>query len=107
MINYKWTVSSLECVPSRDELTNIIQTVHWRLSATDDTDDISAETYGAQTLPDPDPEQYSEYEDITLETVVEWLEGQMDVEKIKENLQIQIEDKRNPKIINLQLWKQN
>lgn len=103
MTTYNWTISSLECVPSKDELTNIVQTIHWRLSATDDTDNISVESYGAQTLPEPNPDQYSQYEDLTLETVVGWLEGRMDVDTIKENLETQILEKRTPKIVNLPL----
>ena len=71
-MNYTWTISALDCAVSQDGLTNVVQNVHWRYRATD-ADGITAETYGAQSVPSPNPDSFSAYKDLTSEVVAGWL----------------------------------
>lgn len=102
MKTFTWTVSAMDCKVSEDGLSNVIQTIHWRYKLTDE--DYSAEIYGAQKMPSPNPKSFTPYEEVTLSMVTEWLESEMDMDKIKENLINQIELEKNPIIVTLPLF---
>lgn len=72
---YDWTISALDVEKQKDGLEDVVITVHWRLRATDDTDGLTAETYGADSLGVPDSENFTALADLTKEQVVEWLEA--------------------------------
>ncbi len=97
MIQYNWVISAVEYAPTENELEKVIKAVHWRYQATEG--EISVEAYGSQAMAEPDPENYTPYEEITEAMIIEWLEGSMDVEPMKEALKNLIEDVKNPKII--------
>lgn len=98
--NYFFTISAMDCKVSQDGLSNVVSTVHWRLKAVSE-DNISAETYGASTIGDPDPETFVNFEDITSEQVVSWLEDVLDIEQLHASLEAQIEAIRNPVMVTL------
>lgn len=79
MMTYKWTISALDCAVSQNGLTNIVQNIHWRYRATDN-EGITAETYGAQYVTDPNPEAFLPFNDLTQEIVISWLEAIMSQE---------------------------
>lgn len=97
MINFEWQKPTLEVKLVDGSLENVIKTVHWRYKGTDD--DISADVYGALTLPAPDAENFIEWEDMTNEEVYTWLESLLDVEQLETQIAAQIEEIKNPKII--------
>lgn len=105
MIQYKWVISAMENYPKADNLDNVVFLVHWRRQASevDGEKTWSAETYGAQSMPAPSPEDYTHYEDLTFEQVCGWLEGTLNVEAIDESLANQIEEEKNPKVLQLPL----
>jgi hypothetical protein len=106
MINYKWIISSLDSYPKNAEgLTDVICLVHWRYQAEQVQDDKTyfAEVYGASSVPSPDPADFVPYEEVTYEMVCGWLESILNVESLNENLDSQIADQINPKIITLPL----
>jgi hypothetical protein len=53
-IEYKWQFPSLEVTFAVGELQNVVSTVHWRLTATDDQ--YSASSYGSVGVSTPTPE---------------------------------------------------
>ena len=97
MINFEWQKPILEKKLVDGSLENVIQTVHWRYTGTDD--DISADVYGALSLPSPDAENFIEWENMTNDKVFEWLESILDVEQLQNQISAQIEDIKNPKVI--------
>ena len=116
-MNYTWTISALDCAVSQDGLTNVVQNVHWRYRATD-ADGITAETYGAQSVPSPNPDSFSAYKDLTSEVVAGWLETLMSepmpveegeevkptlLEEIQTRLLQNIDLKKNPVTVTLPL----
>jgi hypothetical protein len=106
MINYKWIISSLDSYPKNAEgLTDVICLVHWRYQAEQVQDDKTyfAEVYGASSVPSPDPADFVPYEEVTYEMVCGWLESILIVESLNENLDSQIADQINPKIVTLPL----
>lgn len=96
--NYDWIISAMDCRIHEETLENIVNNVHWRLQATNDG--YFAETYAATSMPEPNPEDFTPYEDLTKEQVVSWLvailsvvpepidgvEQQSQLDKIKEGL---------------------
>ena len=101
MITKQWIISAMENYPKADNLDNVVFLVHWRRQASevDGEKTWSAETYGAQTMPAPSPEDYTPYEDLTFEQVCGWLEASMDVAVIDQALEANIEEQKNPKVI--------
>lgn len=100
MNNYNWTISALDCEVSKDGLSNVVETIHWRLSATNE-DGVSSEIYGAESVPAPNPESFTEFDGLNKETIVSWLEAIMDVEEKKVLLDQQLDSIINPKKVTL------
>lgn len=99
--NYKWVVSSMDTAPSEDNLTDVVKVVHYRYQAEDG--DYTAEVYGTMSCATPSETDFTAYPDLTFEQVCDWLEAGLDVEAMQSNLDSQIENLKNPPIINLPL----
>lgn len=95
---FDWIISAMDCKIHEGEMTDVVQTVHWRYNATDIVDEKTyfAEMYGATQVGEPTPEDFTSYPDLTKEQVVSWLEAVLDVPNMQENLTKQIELKINP-----------
>ena len=106
MINYSWTISSLETASVDGELNDVVKIVHWRYKATDG--EYSAETYSSFACAEPSPSDFTAYPDLTEADVIGWLENALDVQAMQESLASQIADLKNPKIVSLPLpWSEN
>ena len=97
----KWVVSQLDTAPRQDGLTDVVKVVHWRYQAEDG--EYSADVYGAMGCAAPSDTDFTAYVDLTYEQVCEWLVAGNDVEALDSNLATQIENQKNPPIINLPL----
>lgn len=95
---FDWIISAMDCKIHEGEMTDVVQTVHWRYNATDVVDEKTyfAEMYGATQVGEPTPDDFTSYPDLTKEQVVGWLESELDVESMQENLTKQIELQINP-----------
>ena len=97
---YTWKIAQLECIPFADGKTNVVSTVHWRVSATDGTN--TAEVYGAQPLTFDAKNAFVSYADLTKNTVVDWVKDAMGIDAVaalQETLDKQLEVLANPPII--------
>ena len=107
---YKWVVSSLDSYPTDAEgLTDVICVIHWRYQAeqVENEKTYFAEVYGTLSVPSPNPADFVPYDQVTYEMVCSWLEAGLDQVSLDENLDAQIEDQINPKIVSLPLPFQN
>jgi hypothetical protein len=107
---YKWVVSTLDSYPKDAEgLTDVICVIHWRYQAEQVENDKTyfAEVYGTLSVPSPNPEDFVPYDQVTYEMVCGWLEAGLDQVSLDENLDSQIENQINPKIVSLPLPFQN
>jgi len=95
MINYTWTFPAFDCVIDEDGLQNVVTTVHWILTGTDE-DNISATVYGSQAVGQPNPEAFTPFPDISEEQVIGWMESSMDVDALEANIAIQIDLIKHP-----------
>ena len=93
-----WIISAMDCKIHEGEMTDVVQTVHWRYNATDVVEEKTyfAEMYGATAVGEPTPENFTDYNSLTKEQVVGWLEETLDVTTMQENLTKQIELQINP-----------
>jgi hypothetical protein len=105
---FNWIVSQLKCAPLENNLSNVIKTIYWRYQAQDGN--LFAETCGCFDLETPDPNNFTEYFNITKDTVISWLESSLNAVEENEELSTlqkslikNIESQRNPPIVNLGL----
>jgi hypothetical protein len=98
---YKWVISAMDTAPSEDGLTDVVKTVHWRYHAQDAK--YFADVCGCMACATPSETDFTAYPDLTEDQVISWLEAGNDVEALKANLDVQIENQKNPPIVNLPL----
>jgi len=77
MTNYNWIISALDCKVKQGTLENIVYVVHWRLNAFNENH--TAETYGCTSMPDPNSTDFTDYENLSKEQIVSWLESVLGV----------------------------
>lgn len=102
MIAYNWADISFDCKIEEDGLQNVIEIIHWRYVGTDG--DISVDLYGAQVVPNPNPDNFTPYEEVSSEMVASWLEEILDIKSLQENIAKQIQEKKNPTRVTLPLY---
>ena len=102
MITYTWSISKLDCAPAENGLTNIVKVIHWGLTGVDENG-VSASMSNSYPLPSPSPEAFTDYSTLTRETVISWLESNLDVGYIKSKLSNEITSQYNPPITPLPL----
>ena len=78
MITFNWTISAVERTISLDGLSDVIKTVHWRYRGTDENG-VTAETYGATGIGDPNPQDFTPFDEVTESDVIGWVEDIMSV----------------------------
>jgi hypothetical protein len=101
MVNYKWVISDLVAKIQDGELSNIIETVHYRYQTTDG--EHTADVYGSVGLEAPDAESFKPFEEVTEADVISWLESKLDVEVMQSRLDAQLDAIANPTHISLNL----
>ena len=110
---FNWTISAVDRELNVDGLTDVIKTVHWRYRGTDENG-VTAETYGATAIGNPNPQDFTPFTEVTSDDVIVWLEDIMSVippveeeeepkksqlESIKDNIEAQIALLITPKTI--------
>lgn len=119
MNTYTWLIDSIDCIPSLDGKNNVVSNVHWRVNAVSDitkqivipkqtilnldmtTTEMPEQTinepmyfvttYGNQPLSYTAGSAFTEYEGLTLETVIEWVKSAMGTDKVVE-IQTQLDN---------------
>ena len=71
-----------------------VVTVHYNVSATDDT--YQASTYGTTSYTQTPGETYIPYEDLTQAVVVGWVQEALGKDTVEASLQSQIDALKNP-----------
>ena len=96
-INYKWDIPQMNAHIQADGQNNVIYTVHYTFIGQDDSEEpVSASSIGTLGVEYNPENPFIPYADLTKEDVVGWLESGLDVDSMKENLDEQIELKKNP-----------
>ena len=101
MINYKWVINELDCIPKEGQLIDIVSIVYWSRLA--EQDNIEVSVYGTMNCASPSETDFTAYPDLTFEQICTWLEAGLNVSELDSNLDSQIEYIINPPIITLPL----
>jgi len=90
-INYTWNVSTVD-VKEIDSNADTVFNVHWRLTATDDTNTVSdglggtvnaaATVYGTQSLDTSDLSSFTAFADLTASNVQGWVEAALTADTV-------------------------
>ena len=103
-ITYTWDVSTVD-TKTIDSTDDVIYNVHWRLNAEDDANQDSegnnwtASVYGTQTLDTSDLSNFIIFGNVDAATVQGWVEaamGEEAVQGLKDGLDANIADQKNP-----------
>ena len=104
-IGYTWDVSTVDTYPTKDSKSDVVYNVHWRLTATDDTNKDSdgnnwtATSYGSQGVNTSDLSSFIAFADLKASDVQGWVEaalGADEVTALKAGLDAQIAAKITP-----------
>ena len=104
-ISYSWNVSTVDTYPTHNSQSDVVYNVHWRLTATDDTNKDSdgnnwtAEVYGTQVVDTSDLSSFTAFADLTASNVQGWVEtalGADTVTTMKASLDANIAAKITP-----------
>jgi hypothetical protein len=104
-ISYSWNVSTVDTYPTHNSQSDVVYNVHWRLTATDDTNKDSdgnnwtAEVYGTQAVDTSDLSSFTAFADLTASNVQGWVEtalGADEVTAMKASLDANIAAKITP-----------
>jgi len=98
-ITYTWGVVQLECYPEVANLTDVVFTVHWTLSATDGT--YYGGAYGSIGVPAPTG-AFTPYAALTVADVIGWVQSALGAEAVasyETGVAAQIEAQINPTVV--------
>ena len=84
-ISYTWDVSTVDTYPTKDSKSDVVHNVHWRLTATDDTNTVkdmdgndipaAAGVYGSQVVDTSDLSSFKAFADLAASDVQGWVEA--------------------------------
>ena len=98
-ITYNWVIpqNGLECKTEGD-LQDVVYLIHYRRQATEVDGDKTyfAETYSTVSITNPDPNNFTPFEQLKKEQVEGWLAAALPVEAMDASLASQIEQQKHP-----------
>jgi hypothetical protein len=103
-ITSTWNVVSMDLYPEKDGEKDVVFTIHWTLTATEDI--YNGSVYGSVGVPLNTTGKFTPYADLTLDEVVGWVKEALGEEQIAEyetSVAAQIENQKNPPVIVLPL----
>jgi len=89
-ISYEWDCKTCDTYPTKGGKSDVVHNVHWRLTATDDTnkdsngDNWTATTYGSQSLDTSDLSSFTAFASLDAAKVQGWVEAAMTADRVKE-----------------------
>ena len=87
-IGYTWDVNTCDTYPTKDSKSDVVYNVHWRLTATDDTNKDSegnnwtATVYGTQSLDTSDLSNFTAFASLDAAKVQGWVETAMTADTV-------------------------
>lgn len=88
---YAWTINALDAEILHDNNSNVVTTVHYTYTVTDDSDNTSS-VIGTHNV-EYDADNFTEYDNLTKANIISWLEDAdsgLDITSLKSNLDAQV-----------------
>lgn len=99
---FNWEISQLNCYPQAEGQTDVVFTVHWRLTGTDGT--YSGTVYSTCGLTYEAGTPFTPYADLTQDQVLQWIWASgVDKDSAEAAVQQQIDNQINPPVVSPQL----
>lgn len=100
---YTWKINKLDVKKEQNGLRNIVYDVYYSFEASSSELDFNGEPYKVKinrvcSLQDPSVEDYVEFDDLTKDQVVAWIENSIDVDNLKFFLDNMLSEKINPSV---------
>jgi len=104
-IGYTWDCKTVDTYPTKNSKADVVYNVHWRLTATDDTNKDSdgnnwtATSYGSQGLDTSDLSSFTAFASLDAAKVQGWVEAGLTADTVtamKSRLDAQIAEKITP-----------
>jgi len=104
---YTWDFPTLDTAPSEDGLSDVIKTIHWRITAVSDSEQdaegnyLSTSAYGSAGAGEVDPDNFVAFDSVTKDWCKEKVLASLDKTEaeMQANLDTQIETLANPPIV--------
>lgn len=98
---YAWTINKLDVRPDQDSLSDVVYNIHWTYTATSDQVDsdgnaYTAEAIGTSPVGEPDPENFTDFANLTQSQVEDWLTADGSLANIEDHVDSMIEEKITP-----------
>lgn len=102
MTTFAWQFTQLDVLPSFEGLTDVVECMHWRLTASDGLGH-TATAYGEQCAGPPDPNNFTPFASLSAGQVTGWVEAAMGDElgAVQAQLEGQLAEAANPTIVGL------
>ena len=104
-MSYTWKAGALDYAVSQDGLSNVVTVVHWTCSKEDENGNTGY-SYGTHGLPEPDPSNFTAWDDLDESTVLSWMTANMvaqadegeetEVDRVQSSVDAQIAEKATP-----------
>jgi len=104
---YTWDFPQLDTAPSEGALSDVVKTIHWRITAVSDTETnaegqpISVSAYGTASAGEADADNFTAFDSLTKDWCKAKVLASLDKteEEMQANLDTQIENLANPPIV--------
>lgn len=102
MTTFAWQFDALDVFPTYEGMTNVVESMHWRLTASDGLGH-TAQGYGEHKAGPPDPNNFIPFANLTQAQVIAWLEVAMGSEltTLQAQLETQLAEQASPTLVGL------
>lgn len=80
-ITYKWSIVSMQTLPTSGNLQNVVRDVQWKVVAT--KDGVKRDLSAFVRLSPPSDNTFTDYNSLTEDQVLEWVKSVLDVAAIE------------------------
>jgi hypothetical protein len=99
---YTWQITQMDTIPDFSGFTNFVTRVYWKYIGANENN-ISSSIVGYVEFDERGPNPYIEYNDLTEEDVINWLDTYASVDELQNIISQKIFDIENPPTVNLPL----
>lgn len=99
---YKLHINAVDAHASKNQLEKVIYNVYWTLFG-ENEDKVQSFVIGNYELGDPDPENFTSYENLTQDDVVQWIEPHINIDELKREVDFLISQKVKPSKLTLRI----
>lgn len=100
MPEYHWEILSLYATPHENGMFNVVKKIMWRFQVTDDQ--YYGDTYEQTDLQSPLPNKFIAYDDLSEETIIQWIKEQRNYEDLVNLVTTRLEQNKQPILTELE-----